>query len=183
MLQSWGLKRQGIPGIDDAWKKWIFAWIQAYYWYFQGYTCLVPKSFLPFSRYRFNNNNNNNLVWWHCHRVALYKMWYKLKSACSVLSMMKGQPDLKILVRTSSVCCCFWFIYSSMSNFNLRFVAEVIDLVRTVNGFRSLTCYFSSYNFWVHNTQIKISEVTEKHTNIKTWNRTKQLKIGRLNTE
>ena len=35
-----------------------------------------------------NNNNNNNLVWWHCHRVALYKMWYKLKSACSVLSML-----------------------------------------------------------------------------------------------
>ena len=29
-----------------------------------------------------NNNNNNNLVWWHCHRVALYKMWYKLKSVC-----------------------------------------------------------------------------------------------------
>ena len=36
----------------------------------------------------YNNNNNNNLVWWHCHRVALYKMWYKLKSACSVLSML-----------------------------------------------------------------------------------------------
>ena len=24
--------------------------------------------------WRDNNNNNNNLVWWHCHRVALYKM-------------------------------------------------------------------------------------------------------------
>ena len=36
----------------------------------------------------YDNNNNNNLVWWHCHRVALYKMWYKLKSACSVLSML-----------------------------------------------------------------------------------------------
>ena len=33
-------------------------------------------------------NNNNNLVWWHCHRVALYKMWYQLKSACSVVSML-----------------------------------------------------------------------------------------------
>ena len=35
-----------------------------------------------------HNNNNNNLVWWHCHRVALYKMWYKLKSACPVVSML-----------------------------------------------------------------------------------------------
>ena len=35
-----------------------------------------------------NNNNNNNLVRWHCHRVALYKMWYKLKSACSVVNML-----------------------------------------------------------------------------------------------
>ena len=40
------------------------------------------------SHMQYTNNNNNNLVWWHCHRVALYKMWYKLKSACSVLSML-----------------------------------------------------------------------------------------------
>ena len=32
--------------------------------------------------------NNNSMVWWHSHRVALYKMWYKLKSACSVVSML-----------------------------------------------------------------------------------------------
>ena len=39
--------------------------------------------------WRQDNNNNNNLVWRHCHRVALYKMWYILKSACPVVSTLK----------------------------------------------------------------------------------------------
>ena len=44
--------------------------------------CVLMRRYV-FSFNNNNNNNNNNLVWWHCHRVALYKIWYKLKSACS----------------------------------------------------------------------------------------------------
>ena len=51
-----------------------------------------------------NNNNNNNLVWWHCHRVALYRnLWYKLKSACSVVSMLNQIDVFLTLWRTPGV--------------------------------------------------------------------------------
>ena len=42
-----------------------------------------------------NNNNNNNLVWWHCHRDAPYKLWYKLKSASHVSLTYQPHPFLQ----------------------------------------------------------------------------------------
>ena len=56
--------------------------------YRKGCGWYVKLTWLALLSLYYNNNNNNNLVWWHCHRVALYKMWYKLKSGCSVLSML-----------------------------------------------------------------------------------------------
>ena len=35
-----------------------------------------------------SNSYNNNLVCWHCHRVEPYKMKYKLKSACLIISTL-----------------------------------------------------------------------------------------------
>ena len=40
-----------------------------------------------------NDNYNNNLVWWYCHRVAPYKMWYILKSASPVVSTLNQIED------------------------------------------------------------------------------------------
>ena len=66
-----------------------------------------------------NNNNNNNLVWWHCHRVALYKMWYKLKSACSVLSML-NQIDVFLSALQMYLFFSLIYIFILSSSFIMK---------------------------------------------------------------
>ena len=63
-----------------------------------------PSWTLWFSRLlRHQFNNNYNLGWWHFHCVVLYKVQYKLKSLCPVVSTLHQiNVSLSILLTCSN---------------------------------------------------------------------------------
>ena len=105
--------------------------------------------YLPFgSRKGLINNNNNNLIWLHCHRVVLYKMQYKLKSASrdkpATPFLAMGIPPGSLIHTLQSANSRSWTSWTTMDEFNAFPRTHTTATERILT--HSLCCIFTIKN-------------------------------------